>query len=120
MKHEDFRKIFRIIDEAIWDDLNQRGNDGELLGTLKKRLFLMDRYCEDAKNIIAAYIDSSSERIHRLVESGAFKRFPAATTEVQPELTASPRTPHWTTSEPHGVFSDLPAPDGHPESDPSP
>lgn len=92
MNHDQFREIFRIIDESIWEIINMRYSDDEL-APLGKRISLMDRYCEDAKKILSEYIDRSSERMRRLLDSDAFKRFPAPiaseslpTAAIQPHI----------------------------------
>lgn len=116
MNHDQFREIFRIIDESIWEIINMRYSDDELV-PLGKRISLMDRCCEDAKKILSEYIDRSSERMRRLLDSDAFKRFPAARSEAQAEMIPPRQTPLFPTSGSREAFSDLQERDGHPASD---
>ena len=98
MTNEQYREIFRIIDESLWEIINMRYSDGEL-APIGKRISLMDRYCEDAKKILSEYIDRSSERMHSLLKSDAFKRFPATRPEAQAEMIPPRQTPPFPTSE---------------------
>ena len=76
MTHEQYREIFRIIDEGLWTDICKHDADG-LLEPFDKRLDAIRRSCEDAKKILSEYIDRSSERMLGMVTSEAFRRFPA-------------------------------------------
>ena len=76
MTYDQYREIFRIIDEGLWEDICTHDADG-LLEPFDKRLNAIRHRCEDAKKIFSEYIDRSSERMLGMVTSEAFRRFPA-------------------------------------------
>lgn len=88
MSYEQYLRIFRIIDEILWEIISETDRDGELV-PFEKRLAGLRTNCEQAKKIISEYMDRSSEMMAELVTSEAFRRFPAPTTQSPPQMTES-------------------------------
>ena len=86
MTYEQYLRIFRIIDEILWEIIGETDGDGELV-PFDKRLSSLRTNCEQAKKIISEYLDRSSEMMAELVTSEAFRRFPAPTTQSSPQTT---------------------------------
>ena len=86
MTYEQYLRIFRIIDEILWEIIGETDGDGELV-PFDKRLSSLRTNCEQAKKIISEYLDRSSEMMAELVTSEAFQRFPAPTMQSSPQTT---------------------------------
>lgn len=76
MTHEQYREIFRIIDESLWEIICERDSDG-WLKPFDYRIATMHQKCDEAKKIISEYMDRHSEMMEKMVTSEAFHRFPA-------------------------------------------
>ena len=87
MKHDQFREIFRIIDESLWEDICERDSDG-WLKSFDCRIAAMRQKCDEAKQIISEYLDRYSEMMEKMITSEAFRRFPAPTAPENPQTQA--------------------------------
>lgn len=86
MTYDQYREIFRIIDDSLWTDIAGNGS-GLILSPLDARLDKMRQRCEEAKKIISEYIDRCSEMMAAMVTCEAFRRFPAPTAPENPPTT---------------------------------
>lgn len=89
MTYEQYREIFHIIDDYLWEIITERKSDGSLR-SLDARLDKISQRCEESKKILSEYIDRSSERMRRMVTSEPFRRFPMPTAPT-PQRTQSDR-----------------------------
>lgn len=84
MTHEQYREIFRIIDGALWEDAIARNSEG-WIKPKEARIRLLENSRRDAKKILSAYIDQSTERMKAVITSKSFSRLPLPKREVPAE-----------------------------------
>ena len=89
MTHEQYREIFKIIDDALWNDATGRDGDAFVLSR-EARIKNLDNTCRDAKTIISAYIGQSVERIKTIITSESFGRLPLPRREPPAQKQADP------------------------------
>ena len=75
MTHEQYRKIFRIIDESLWGTATHRNKDGWVDG-LDKRSKSMEAEAERIQRNIAVYIQRQTAMLTGLIQDTRFSKFP--------------------------------------------
>lgn len=89
MNHRQYRKTFRMIDDALW---NTACAEGKSLDYRKRRVA---QDCEWMKDVLSAYIDESAKRMLALLSSKRFSRFPTPQRRIPIWIRISARLELW-------------------------
>lgn len=73
--YEHYRDIFRLIDDALYDQIAYRGKDGGA-ASIDSRVARIKTEKERAQKIITAYIDERAAMIQKIILDDRFARIP--------------------------------------------
>lgn len=88
--YEHYKDIFRLIDDALYDQIAYRGKSGSA-ASVDSRLTRIETEKARAQKIIAAYIDERAAMIQKIILDDRFARIPMPDQPVhQEQMSADP------------------------------
>lgn len=83
--YEHYKDIFRLIDDALYDQIAYRGKGGGA-ASIDSRVKRIELEKKRAQKIIAAYIDERAAMIQKIILDDRFARIPMPDQPTHPEL----------------------------------